>query len=125
MKKHILVAEDNRYVADVVTAALASLDYAVVVAGDGVEAVESAISLHPDLIVMDMMMPKMDGFQAVAQLRKHPETESIPILAATALVGLENRERCLAAGCNGYITKPFTYKELAAAIEKLLQERSG
>jgi len=122
MKKRILLAEDNRDAADIVRAALGFLGYEVAVARDGVEAVESAISLHPDLIVMDMMMPRMDGFEAASQLRRHPETEAIPILAATAMASSDSREKCLASGWDDHIPKPFTYKELGAAIERLLQE---
>lgn len=125
MKKLILLAEDNRDAADIATVALGFLGYEVVVARDGLEAVERAISLHPDLIVLDMMMPKINGFQAASQLRHHPETETIPILAATALASSEDRAQCLASGCSDYIAKPFTPKELAAAIERLLQSPPG
>lgn len=125
MKKRILLAEDNRDVADIVTAGLRFLGYEVTVASDGVQAVESAISLRPDLIVMDMLMPKLDGFQAAAKLRQHPETRTIPILAATALARTQDRKRSLASGCDDCIVKPFTTNTLAAAIEKLLREHRG
>lgn len=125
MKKRILLAEDNKDVADIVTAGLTFLGYEVVVARDGIEAVESAISSRPDIIVMDMLMPKLDGFEAAAQLRRHAETKTIPILAATALARTEDRKRCLASGCDDCIVKPFTTHSLAAAIEKLLRERAG
>lgn len=120
MKKRILLAEDNRDLADLLKSALRFYGYEVVVAGDGVEAVENAISLHPDLIIMDMMMPRMDGFQAAFQLRRHPKTKTIPILAASALVSGENREKSLANGCDDYIEKPFTAKKLVDAVARLL-----
>ena len=125
MKKHILLAEDNKDLADILSVTLAFFGYEIVVIADGLKAVESAISLHPDLIVIDMMMPKMDGFQAVPQLRHHPETKNIPILAHTALALGGDRERCLAIGCDDYISKPCTPKELAAAIQRLLQRTSA
>jgi CheY-like chemotaxis protein len=123
MKKRVLVVEDNKYLIDLVGRILQSFGYEVLIAEDGAAAVESAISLGPDLILMDMMMPKMSGFQAAAQLRQHIETRSIPILAATALTGSEERQKCLASGCDDYIAKPYTPKNLAAAIERLLQKR--
>jgi two-component system alkaline phosphatase synthesis response regulator PhoP len=121
MKKRILLAEDNKDAADIGTVGLQFLGYEVVVARDGEEAVERAVSLHPDLIVLDMMMPKMNGFEVASQLRSHPATKTIPILAATALAGSEDRQQCLASGCTDYISKPFTPRELGAAIERLLQ----
>jgi CheY-like chemotaxis protein len=125
MKKRILLAEDNKDVADIITAGLTFLGYEVVVAKDGIEAVQSAINFLPDIIVMDMLMPKLDGFEAVAQLRRHVATKSIPILAATALARTEDRRRCLASGCDDCIVKPFTTHTLAAAVEKLLGERAS
>jgi CheY-like chemotaxis protein len=86
---------------------------------------ERAISFHPDLILMDMMMPNVSGFEATSRLRQHPQTRTIPILAASALTSSENRLKCLASGCNDHIAKPFTTKEMADAIEKLLQEHAG
>lgn len=123
MKKRILVAEDNKDLADLITLALGFLGYEVVVARDGGEVVDSAISLRPDLILMDMMMPKISGFQATLLLRNHPETKTIPILAASALTSPENRVKCLASGCNDHIAKPFSTRELADAIEKLLRDQ--
>ena len=82
-----------------------------------------ATTLLPDLIVMDIIMPKMDGLQAATQIRQNSKTQAIPILAATAMAMPGDREKCLAGGCDGYIAKPFTYRELGAAIQKLLDKR--
>ena len=79
-----------------------------------------AVAELPDLIVMDVHMPLMDGLQAASQIRKEPKTQSIPILAATAKAMSGDREKCLASGCNGYLAKPFTHRELDAAIKKLV-----
>jgi CheY-like chemotaxis protein len=122
MKKRILVAEDNKDLADLIKFALRFLGYEVLIAQDGAEAVKSAISFQPDLILMDMMMPNVSGFEAALQLRQHPETKTIPILAASALVSAENRLRCLASGCNDHIAKPFTTKEMTDVIERLLKD---
>jgi two-component system chemotaxis sensor kinase CheA len=73
---------------------------------------------------MDMLMPKMDGSEAAARIRKNPKTQAIPILAATAKALPEDRDICLASGCDDYIAKPFSYRELHAAIEKLLKRQS-
>lgn len=122
MKKRVLVVEDNRDLIDLIGRVLDLLGYEVVVALDGAEAVQSAISFEPDLIVMDMLMPKMNGFQAAAALRRHTKTKTIPILAVSALTGTENRDKCLASGCDDYVVKPFAIKELADAIGRLLGE---
>lgn len=116
MKRRILLAEDNNDLAYILSIALGLLGYEVVVATDGVATLELALSLHPDLIIM----PKMDGFQAVPHLRQNPETKNIPILAVTALALRDDREKCLAAGYDDYISKPCTPQDLAAAIEGLL-----
>lgn len=124
-KKRILLVEDNPGTIDVVSKELEFLGYEVAVAKDGVEALETASAQAPDLIVMDMLMPKMDGFRATAELRKSALTRKIPILAATAKALPGDEQKCLAAGCDGYIAKPFTYKQLGAAIEKLLKDHNG
>ena len=122
MKNLILLVEDNEVTVDVMREQLKFLGYQVVIARNGAEAVASAIAELPDLIVMDIQMPVMDGCEATAQIRKEPKTQSIPILAATAKAMSGDRERCLKAGCNDYIAKPFTHRQLQAAIQKLLNK---
>ncbi|MBI2989104.1 MAG: response regulator [Deltaproteobacteria bacterium] len=124
MKRRILLVEDEPATIDLMQQQLEFLGYEVTVAKNGLEAVERAASGLPDLIVMDIRMPKMDGLQAASRIRKNPKTQTIPILAATAKALPGDREKCLAGGCDGYIAKPFTYKELGAAIRKLLKEPS-
>jgi len=124
MKKRVLLAEDHPGTIEVMQQELEVLGYAVVVAQDGIEAVEKAVEEPPDVIVMDMIMPKMDGFQAASSIRQNPKTKNIPILAATALARPGDREKCLESGCDGYIAKPFTHRQLGAAIDKVLEIRA-
>jgi len=88
-----------------------------------VEGVEKAVSELPDVIIMDMLMPRMDGYEATRLIRQNPRTQAIPVLAATGKAMPGDMEKCMAAGCNGYIAKPFTHRELGAAIESLLQQQ--
>ena len=125
MKTKILLVEDNPVAKEVMQQELEVLGYDVAIARDGAEAVEMAGSELPDLIIMDMLMPKMDGGEATARIRKIPNTQAIPILAATAKALPEDRDKCLESGCDDYIAKPFSYRELHDAIEKLLKRQSG
>ncbi|MBI2359942.1 MAG: response regulator [Deltaproteobacteria bacterium] len=97
------------------------LGYDVLVAQNGLDAVMLAASESPDLIVMDIAMPKMDGFQAASRIRSDPNTRSIPILAATAKAAPGDRKKCLDSGCDDYLAKPFTHRELGAVISRLLE----
>jgi CheY-like chemotaxis protein len=94
--------------------------YKVVVAGDGVEAIDQARLVHPDLILMDVMMPRMDGFEATRKLRSEPEFKHTPIVALTALAMPSDRERCLAAGMDEYISKPINLKALVRILQSCL-----
>jgi len=123
MKKRILLVEDNFAVLEITQKKLERLGYDSIVAEDGQQAVEMASSQLPDLIILDISLPKLDGFEAASLIRKNPKTQSIPILAATARALPEDKEECLQAGCSGYIAKPFTQNELDAAIKNLLRER--
>lgn len=125
MKKRVLLAEDHPGTIEVMQMELEVLGFEVIVAQDGLEAVEKAVVESPDLIVMDMLMPRMNGFQAAASIRQSPKTKGIPILAATALATPGDREKCLESGCNGYIAKPFTHKQLGVAIQSILEPQAG
>ncbi|MGH7832732.1 MAG: response regulator [Candidatus Binatia bacterium] len=122
MKKKILLVEDNPATVDVIQKELELLGYDSVVARDGKEAVEMAGSQDPDIIVMDISLPKVDGIEATSMIRSNPKTRSIPILAATARALPGDREKCLQGGCDDYIAKPFTHRQLGAAIKRLLKE---
>jgi len=116
MKKRVLLAEDHPGTIEVMQMELEVLGY---------DAVQKATAEPPDLIVMDILMPKMNGFQATARIRQNPRTKDIPILAATALARPGDREKCLESGCDGYIAKPFTHKQLGAAIDRLIEAQSN
>ena len=122
MKKRVLLVEDHPDTIGVMSLELEVLGYEVTVAKNGLEAVEMATSQHPDIIVMDILLPKMDGLQAASRIRQNPKTQRIPILAATALFRDEDRERCLASGCDDHMAKPFTHRELGNRIDRLLKD---
>jgi len=123
MNKKILLVEDNPATIDVIMKELEFLGYNCIVAEDGKKAVELSVSRSPDLIIMDISLPKMDGLEAATLIRRNPKTKAIPILAATARALPGDKEKCLQAGCDDYIAKPFTHRELGAAIKKLLKEQ--
>jgi CheY-like chemotaxis protein len=122
MKKKVLLVEDNPATVDVIQKELEFLGYESIVAQDGKDGVEKAASYMPDMIIMDISLPKMDGLEASSLIRNNPKTKSIPILAATARALPGDKEKCLKAGCDDYIAKPFTHRELGAAMKKLLKE---
>ncbi len=124
MKKRVLLVEDHPGTIEVMQQELEVLGYDVEVAQNGLEAIRMSASEPPDVIVMDILMPRMNGLEAAAQIRANPKTREIPILAATALARPGDKEKCLAGGCDGYIAKPFTHRQLGAAIEMLLEARS-
>ena len=123
MKKRVLLVEDNPPTADVLELELKHLGYEVRVAKNGLEAVKMAVSEPPDLVVMDIMLPELDGFAATRRLRENPSTRDVPILAATAKAMPGDKEKCLAAGCDGYIAKPFNHRELETAIAGVFKLR--
>jgi CheY-like chemotaxis protein len=120
MKKRILLAEDHPATQEVMRQELEFLGYEVALADNGLQAVEMAAAIMPDLIVMDILMPQMDGLEAAARLRNQPATRGIPIVAATAKAQSGDKEHCLANGFDAYIAKPFTHRQLGVAIEQLL-----
>ncbi len=119
----ILVVEDNEMNRDMLSRRLVRKKYEVLVAVDGRESVEMARSEVPDLILMDMSLPVMDGWEATRQLKASPETQAIPIIALTAHAMSGDREKAMEAGCDDYDTKPIELPRLLGKIEALLGER--
>jgi two-component system cell cycle response regulator DivK len=118
----ILIVDDNPDVREVLRCQLEMLGYLVISAENGYTGIAKAIAEQPDLILMDIMMPEMDGWQASRAVRDNPETKDIPILAATAMCRRADLNACLEAGCNGYIVKPFTMIELKRKIGELITQ---
>ncbi len=118
----LLLAEDNAVNIQVLTDYLEASGYALSVARNGSEAVQLARELRPQLILMDIQMPGMDGLEATRHIRRDPALANVPIIALTALAMPGDRERCLAAGANEYLTKPVNLELLTEKIENLLKK---
>jgi PAS domain S-box-containing protein len=116
----ILLAEDNEANITSICDFLQAKGYRIVVARDGVEAIEATRQEHPDLILMDIQMPKLDGLEATREIRQDPDIARVPIVALTALAMSGDRERCLAAGASEYMSKPITLRKLDETIQRLL-----
>jgi CheY-like chemotaxis protein len=121
----ILIVEDNEMNRDMLSRRLARKGYAVELAADGVEGVVRARAARPDLLLMDMSLPLLDGWDATRQLKAAPETGTIPIIALTAHAMAGDREQALAAGCDDYDTKPIDLPRLLGKIEALLARRGA
>ena len=117
----ILIADDNDDLRDMLSQYLGANGYRAVGAADGHEAVETAARERPDLIVMDLGMPGMDGLSAVAEIRRRAQFEETPILILSAYDRLEFRTEALSAGCVGFLTKPVNPAELLKTIKLLLR----
>ena len=116
----ILLAEDNEANIITVSSYLGAKGYRILNAKNGQEAIEFAKLHQPNLILMDIQMPGMDGLEAMREIRRDPQLVDVPIIALTALAMTGDRERCLEAGANDYLTKPVKLKQLTANIENLL-----
>jgi CheY-like chemotaxis protein len=116
----ILLVEDNEANIEALSDYLKFRGYTLVIASNGMEALVKAEEHHPDLILMDVQMPVMDGLEATRRLRADPRFVSTPIIALTALAMTGDRERCLQAGANDYMSKPVSPKALAAKIDEIL-----
>ena len=118
--KKILIVEDHADMRELLTWQIELMGFMPIPAKHGKEGVEKAVAEQPDLILLDIMMPGMDGWEAARTLRANPETRDIPILAATALFRDSDLKSCLDAGCNGYIVKPFTFQELQGKVREYI-----
>jgi CheY-like chemotaxis protein len=116
----ILVAEDHLDSRDALRALLEAFGYRVLEAVNGRQAVEVALTHGPDLILMDIMMPELDGFEATRELRRHPQTRVTPIIAVTAMEGAY--ELAIQAGANDYVRKPVDIRRLVAKVHDWLQQ---
>ena len=123
MTVRILLVEDNEMNRDMLSRRLQRKGYVVVMAEDGAQGVALAQRETPDLILLDMSLPVIDGWQAARQLKSEATTRGIPIIALTAHAMSGDREKALEAGCNDYDTKPVELPRLLGKIEALLEKK--
>jgi CheY-like chemotaxis protein len=118
--KKILIVEDHADMRDLIVRQVEVMGFQPLCASNGKEAIDKAISEKPDLIVMDILMPYLDGREVTRLLRSNPETRDIPILAMTVLFADADLRTCLDAGCNDYLVKPFTLQDLKRKVQQWL-----
>lgn len=116
----ILLVEDDEMNRDMLSRRLIRKGYEVVVAMDGRQAITDAGTVKPDLILMDMSLPNIDGWEATRRIKQDPATAEIPIIALTAHAMSGDREKALTVGCNDYETKPIEFKRLLDKMARLL-----
>ncbi|MEP6671573.1 MAG: response regulator [Chthoniobacter sp.] len=118
--KKLLLVEDNEMNRDMLSRRLERRGYEVLIAVDGEQGIAAANEHLPDLILMDMSLPVLDGWESTRRLKQAPATQGIPVLALTAHAMAGERDKALAAGCNDYDTKPVDFVRLLGKIESLL-----
>ena len=116
----LLLVEDNEVNRDMLSRRLIRHGFEIEIAIDGAQGIAMAQSIAPDLVLMDMSLPIIDGWEATRQLKASANTRQIPVIALTAHAMSGDRERCLAAGCDEYDTKPIEFSRLLAKIQALL-----
>jgi two-component system, cell cycle response regulator DivK len=118
----ILIVEDSPLNRKLVETVLSPHGYHLLDAKNGEEAIEVATREHPDLILMDMKMPKLDGYEATRILKSRPDMANVPIVALTAHAMEEERERAIQSGCDGYITKPINTRTFPSLVRQYLDQ---
>jgi phosphate regulon transcriptional regulator PhoB len=121
MPRTVLVADDDKDITDLVNYNLTREGFSVLVAYDGLEALEIARKKRPDIVILDWMMPEMDGLEVCRRLRQHPDTGSIPIIMLTAKSDTLDKVLGLEMGADDYLTKPFHIRELLARVRAILR----
>ena len=119
----ILIADDNITNVELLEAYLSGTECEIAVAADGQQTLEMVAEFHPDLILLDIMMPKLSGFEVCKKLKKDPKTNNIMILMVTALNELGDIERAVACGCDDFLSKPINKVELVKRVENMLKLR--
>ncbi len=114
--------QDNQYAAKFI---LEGKGYRVLFASNGKQGIKTALRFRPDLILMDMMMPGIDGYQATKKIRQHAELKKTPIIAMTAKTAQEDKKKAIIAGCNEYLSKPFSLDAMLAKVHKWIGEKNG
>ena len=121
----LLLVEDNEMIRDVLTQRLLRKGYEITIAVDGIEGVQKAKSDNPDLILIDMSLPNIDGWEATRLIKGSQETRNIPVIALTSHAMAGDRERSMKAGCDDYDTKPIDFYRLLTKIEMLLNRQAA
>jgi len=121
MTKRILVVEDQEDNRQILRDLLGSTGYELVEVEDGVQAVAAVAKERPDLILMDIQLPIMDGYEATRRIRSNPDNKSIPIIAVTSYALTGDESKALEAGCDAYVAKPYSPRQLLAKIREYLQ----
>ena len=121
MAKKILVVDDERHIVRLVEVNLARAGYDVATAYDGIEALEVVKKARPDMIVLDVMMPRMDGFEVLKRLQADEETQNIPVIMLTAKAQDADIFKGWSSGVSSYLTKPFNPRELLTFVERIFQ----
>ncbi len=122
-KSKILIADDNLPNVELLEAYLSDMDCEIAVAADGRETLDKVARFHPDLILLDIMMPKLSGFEVCKTVKRDPATKTVMVLMVTALNELGDIERAVAAGCDDFLSKPINKLELLKRVENMLKLR--
>jgi CheY-like chemotaxis protein len=122
-KERILIADDNPTNVELLEAYLANRECEIAMAVDGRDTLDKVAAFHPDLILLDIMMPKLSGFEVSKKLKSDPETKGIMILMVTALNELGDIERAVASGCDDFLSKPVNKVELLKRVDNMLRLR--
>jgi len=123
--KKILIADDKATSRELLRTVLERQGYAITEAADGEEALQKALAEAPDLILLDLQMPRRTGYEVLRELRKDPRHAELPIIALTASAMQGDREKALAAGFTGYLAKPVALVHLRAEVQRLLQANNS
>ena len=121
MTKRILVVEDQEDDRQIIRDMLAGTDYEITEAEDGEQALAAVVKERPDLIVMEIQLPSMDGYEAMRRIRTDPALSSIPIIAVSSYAPNEEQQKARAAGCNDFVPKPYSPHQLLTKIRNCLQ----
>jgi CheY-like chemotaxis protein len=117
----VLVVDDNEDNLLLLAFVVEQLDCQIITALDGKTALDLAQDYHPSLILLDMMLPDMDGMEVLSHLKQNPITKTIPVIAVTAMAREQDRDRILLAGCNEYVSKPYAVDELEMLLRRYLE----
>ena len=121
MNGHILVVEDQEDNRQILRDLLGNAGYELTEAENGEEALTAVAKRRPDLILMDIQLPVMDGYEATRRIRTNPDLKSVPIIAVTSYALAGDESKALEAGCNGYVSKPYSPRELLAKVRTFLR----